>query len=131
MNNGVLIEKSSRPNDERSHAGPVMPNTPQDELPALADATGSALSSMEFNFPIFERRLNAKSRIAIRTQVIGRPLLSVLQICNLSLLIHLKDIREDRIRLLDGAWLFPVEIQVRNTFEQVMRSAREKIRERP
>src|ERR1051325_7394462 len=71
----------------------------------------SALSSMKLNLPTLERRLNAKSRIAIRAQVMRRPLLSMLQIRDLSLFIHLKDVREDRISLLDGAWLFPVEVQ--------------------
>lgn len=30
-------------NGERSHAGPVMASPPRDGLPALADATGSAI----------------------------------------------------------------------------------------
>ncbi len=32
-------------NEKRSHAGPLTPDTPRDELPALADAIGSGLSS--------------------------------------------------------------------------------------
>src|SRR5689334_18209288 len=41
----ILAAATLPPNEKRSHAGPTASSTPQDELPALADATCSPLSA--------------------------------------------------------------------------------------
>ena len=56
----LLVRRVIAPNDQRSHAGPRTLRCNRDELPALADAFGSAFSLLLFAFegsPAFDERL--------------------------------------------------------------------------
>ena len=76
--------------------------------------------SMECDLPIFKWWFNAEATIAVSAQIVGGALLCVLQIGNIPILVHLKDIRKNRIGLLNGTGFVSVEFQILNSFEHVV-----------
>lgn len=78
---------------------------------------------MQFEFPILKWWINFEAPIAIRPEVLGRPLLCLPGIQDSAALVQFQNVREDGIDLFNRARLIAIQGKVVNALEHVMGAA--------
>lgn len=67
---------------------------------------------VQVRFPFLVWWLNFVAGVAIRTQIVRRPLLGVMGVQHLAVFVQLQNVGEDGIDLLNGARLISIQRQV-------------------